>query len=359
MGLSQRWGGKKTDGATSESDESVGGAIRKRLGMKKGGARIPEMGERGSSQHYQEEPHAMGVALGRHLQELHGGEFLHSFCGGLNASRSGQYEGGAWYDVFDPQKNGVAQAFQPLTNEFTNPDSVLRKEIVPKVVNEFKDPNSVLRGKVLPGAAAGLTSAAAALPAFAPALLPLAAAADTAQAINMGAKQMGLGRRRRGGEISDADMDRAVEQVVDMRIKGANQRTVDDFITQHYPQANKKQKDGIKLAAHRHLAKMMPAAVTLAKMPSSAKGRKGGKNYFKSAVDSIVSKVASNPMGAVNTLAGVADLGMKAYKAKGKRAPAGPNDGRRKRADIVKKVMKEKGMSMIDASKYVKQHGLY
>lgn len=42
-----------------------------------------------------------------------------------------------------------------------------------------------------------------------------------------------------------------------------------------------------------------------------------------------------------------------------RRAPAGPNDGRRKRADIVKKVMAEKGMKMIEASKYVKAHGLY
>lgn len=42
-----------------------------------------------------------------------------------------------------------------------------------------------------------------------------------------------------------------------------------------------------------------------------------------------------------------------------KRAPAGPEDGRRKRAAIVKKVMAEKGMSMIEASKYVKAHSLY
>ena len=35
------------------------------------------------------------------------------------------------------------------------------------------------------------------------------------------------------------------------------------------------------------------------------------------------------------------------------------SDGRRKRAEIVRKVMKEKGMKMIEASKYVKEHGLY
>jgi len=33
--------------------------------------------------------------------------------------------------------------------------------------------------------------------------------------------------------------------------------------------------------------------------------------------------------------------------------------GRAARAEIVKKVMKEKGMKMIEASKYVKEHGLY
>lgn len=42
-----------------------------------------------------------------------------------------------------------------------------------------------------------------------------------------------------------------------------------------------------------------------------------------------------------------------------KRAPAGPSDGRRARAEIVKKVMREKGLKMIEASKYVKEHNLY
>ena len=50
-----------------------------------------------------------------------------------------------------------------------------------------------------------------------------------------------------------------------------------------------------------------------------------------------------------------------AYQGQGrkKRASAGPNDGRRKRAEIVKRVMAQKGMKMIEASKYVKEHGLY
>jgi hypothetical protein len=46
-------------------------------------------------------------------------------------------------------------------------------------------------------------------------------------------------------------------------------------------------------------------------------------------------------------------------KGKKRRSPASAGDGRRKRAEIVKRVMAEKGMKMIEASKYVKQHGLY
>lgn len=46
-------------------------------------------------------------------------------------------------------------------------------------------------------------------------------------------------------------------------------------------------------------------------------------------------------------------------RTKAKRAPAGASDGRRSRAAIVKKVMAEKGMKMIEASKYVKAHKLY
>jgi len=46
-------------------------------------------------------------------------------------------------------------------------------------------------------------------------------------------------------------------------------------------------------------------------------------------------------------------------RRKAKRSPMSASDGRRKRNEIVKKVMAEKGMKMIEASKYVKEHGLY
>jgi len=62
----------------------------------------------------------------------------------------------------------------------------------------------------------------------------------------------------------------------------------------------------------------------------------------------------------VSDLAGMVGLGTGAGTGgRRRRAPAGPSDGRRKRAEVVKKVMAEQGLSMIEASKYVKAHGLY
>jgi len=58
-------------------------------------------------------------------------------------------------------------------------------------------------------------------------------------------------------------------------------------------------------------------------------------------------------------MAGYGKTGAYEGMGKKKRSPAGANDGRRKRAEVVKRVMAEKGMKMIEASKYVKEHGLY
>jgi hypothetical protein len=50
---------------------------------------------------------------------------------------------------------------------------------------------------------------------------------------------------------------------------------------------------------------------------------------------------------------------MKASYMAGQGRSGAGKGGRSKRAEIVKKIMKEKGLSMIEASKYVKQHNLY
>ena len=70
----------------------------------------------------------------------------------------------------------------------------------------------------------------------------------------------------------------------------------------------------------------------------------------------------------ISNLAGMVGLGTGAGEGCGtgagtggrrRRAPAGPSDGRRKRAEVVKRVMAEKGLSMIEASKFVKANNLY
>jgi hypothetical protein len=55
------------------------------------------------------------------------------------------------------------------------------------------------------------------------------------------------------------------------------------------------------------------------------------------------------------------NLTAKDMRGRGRRRnkPAGENDGRRARAEIVRRVMAEQGLGMIQASKYVKENGLY
>jgi hypothetical protein len=69
-------------------------------------------------------------------------------------------------------------------------------------------------------------------------------------------------------------------------------------------------------------------------------------------VGTALSKGA-NTLEAINQGAKSVGLG------KARRAKASPSDGRRKRAEIVRKVMNERGVSMIEASKIVKSEGLY
>jgi len=105
-----------------------------------------------------------------------------------------EMKGGAWWDALDPAKNGVSAAFNSagaaIKNEFENPDSKLRKEIVPAVAHEFTDKGSDLRSKILPGASKALNVAAGVIPQLA----PLAGAVGAAQKVNEGAAAIGFGK---------------------------------------------------------------------------------------------------------------------------------------------------------------------
>lgn len=94
------------------------------------------------------------------------------------------------------------------------------------------------------------------------------------------------------------------------------------------------------------------------------------------AVQAVVSEVAKDPevqkavVGQITTLIkGKAaenvvedaknEPPLEGGRIKKGKSPRGKTDGRAKRAEIVKKVMKEHGLKMIEASKYVKAHNLY
>jgi len=72
-----------------------------------------------------------------------------------------------------------------------------------------------------------------------------------------------------------------------------------------------------------------------------------------------VAKPVAKELGKVALDKGVDFLKKKIEGGSKKQSGGGTGGGRAKRAEIVKKVMKEKGLKMIEASKYVKQHGLY
>lgn len=69
--------------------------------------------------------------------------------------------------------------------------------------------------------------------------------------------------------------------------------------------------------------------------------------------------LASGAQGLHRFNEGAKALGYGRCGGRKKRAPASAGDGRRKRADIVRKVMADRGVKMIEASKIVKAEGLY
>jgi len=80
------------------------------------------------------------------------------------------------------------------------------------------------------------------------------------------------------------------------------------------------------------------------------------KDVQKAVVGQITSMIKGK--AAENVVEDAPLEGGRIKKGKSK-TPRGKSDGRAKRAEIVKQVMKEKGLKMIEASKYVKAHNLY
>jgi ABC-type sugar transport system substrate-binding protein len=104
------------------------------------------------------------------------------------------------------------------------------------------------------------------------------------------------------------------------------------------------------------LANGVPPEAQLRGSYGGAKPKKEKKE--KSKVEEKVLKAVEKKLKGGKNLSGMTDKRAEMKEGIVAKSGAGMSGGN-KRADIVKKVMKEKGMKMIEASKYVKLHNLY
>lgn len=279
-----------------------------------------------------DEATAMGLHLGKHLHGLHGDDFLQKFGAGMVGAAmmcEGRGMSGAGFfddlkhafspQVWDPQQNGVAQAFNQFGQD---------------VKHEFVDPNSTLRGEVIP-MASKVASVVSAIPGVGEALAPVTMAIKAADYANKGAKAVGLGRHKKGGAYGAYEGEGKLHIIHGGRKRNSMSKVMEEEQSVHLPMMAMRGEgwwDDLKEGA-------------------------------KKAATVVASEIARDPQGALDKAKKGYEIGKQVYGAvkggKKRRAPAGPSDGRRKRAEIVKKVMAEKGLSMIEASKYVKAHGLY
>jgi len=277
------------------------------------------------------EAHEMGRHLGLHLHQLHGGAFHKEFAEGLHGAGFFDSIKRGFENTFDPNKNGVSNLANKVKNEFVNPNSVLRHDIAPKVANEFTDPNSVLRGKVIP---IGAQVAQYASP-FIDAVVPGAGTAinygfKAANYANKGAKMLGYG-----------DEQMRAKQMLGQNKKGRARNNGPPLLSGN---VNGNVSGGM---VHPRTGRKMPSPMTSSN-PLRLKGGQVRRMVGSGTGAGMLEEPMPMPGNNLN-LSGGADTG--AYEGQGK--------GRSARASIVKRVMAEKGLKMIEASKYVKAHNLY
>jgi len=352
------------------------------------------------------EAYEMGHHLGAHLSRIHGGAYHKQFCDGMmEGSGTGGIVLPPGYKKASYKKPAPVSAEEyarrkeqadSMANQYSEEGmrnvAELEEErkaerarkyplstFLGKVKNEFTDPNSVLRGEVVP---MGAKIASYAQPFLDTALPGVGTALNTgfkvANYANQGAKAVGLGRK--GGvrqAPAPADhLEMAVKELVGMmRVNPTHpsepqqglamyNRLLKSVAERHGVSAKElaealqgasdlhAMKGGFKSGAyegHGWVTDLMNKKKSLEKESQKKKETKGGK-LFTPAMPSRVMR------------ANVIDDRTPKTRGKigaGKRAPASPSSGRMKRAQIVKQVMAEKGLKMIEASKYVKEHGLY
>lgn len=247
---------------------------------------------------------------------------------------SGMMEGGGWW----------SDTWNKVKNEFVNPDSKLRGQILPevgKIARPFVEQVGNEAGKAI-----GVDN--------------LGTYAD------QGLKLIGKGGRkgRSKAKLGVRELKKAMASGKaykhDKKWWVGGREMSDDDMKEHVMRGGgfwgdlwngvKKVGRAIVAPAGNALGAMfgVPMAGTVAdqglKLAGLGKPRGGGKKSGEAESDSDSDGSSSVEGGG---------------RRRAKRSPMGASDGRRKRNEIVRKVMAEKGLKMIEASKYVKAHGLY
>jgi len=287
----------------------------------KGGAKHPKLGN--------SEAFTMGHHLGKHLHALHGGDFYGDFAKGYGEANggheSGEYDGkgftpseirkakrlaklhgGAWYDFLDPAKNGLNASVADTKAKF--------EEAGKKIKNEFENPSSKLR-KVADPVIAKVKN----------------------EFENPESKLRGDILPKIGYELGnpDSDFNKGVSQYIEPVVNavapglGSVSKKAFDAMNEG------KRKAGLGKSTvedYKRLVNGPKKGKGMKKMLGEAgRGRRAEARDERPRVMPVVEEKPKRMCGA----------------------------GTAKRAEIVKRVMAEKGLKMIEASKYVKAHGLY
>ena len=286
------------------------------------------------------------------LSEVRGG--YHS-CSDSDSSSDDERHGGARMMGRQLSDHILHQHGRKFYNEFKGGFSF--GDLFGKIKNEFTNKDSVLRGKVLPEAAKYSTYAAPVLDVAGTAVgLPgagtmLSRGLHAAQYANQGARALGYGHSVSGcGSFDLSPRTGAYEgkgrKMVKKAVKAKRQSALNkEALRAHQTPEEFAEHILEKPSRHSKMMRKQAKMMGMGRESEDVRFLKGGMVRKESAEEK---ERKGDPKVA-------RDL----KKGKGKRAPAGPHDGRRKRAEIVKKVMADKGMKMIEASKYVKEHGLY
>jgi hypothetical protein len=255
-----------------------------------------------------------GSALMEHLHKLHGGSYARAFHQGMNGGASGRYEGKGFWDDF---KKGFNMVFEPAAKVLKVASTALGQ----------------------PEIAAGLS------------------AIGYGKVCKMAEEMRGCGRiSKKEHEALQAVLNRHKGGMSGYGTGGLDMKKI---LRMSMPLVEQMLGMGLPKTHYNKLRKMMEGMDGM-KGGMSLERKVGGAKHKKEAEACESDSDEELDGGMEREMPPLYAMKRKNFPVnRGGKRPVGASDGRRKRAEIVRKVMAERGVKMIEASKIVKQEGLY